>query len=758
MQRQALSLDFYRAFVDGSFDWEYFVSADGDWLYCSPSCRGITGFPPERFLEDPEFFSSIILPEDMPSVREHHRKAVAEGAVEFRIRSAAGELRWISHSCRDIFDASGSALGRRATNRDISSRKEVEEEFRLLNERTSIALRAGGVGVWDWDLSSGALYWDDRMYELYGLTRKGREASFDGWKEMVHPEDLARSLSELERTLRGEREYDVQFRVKTPSGEERWLRSVAQVFRDEAGKPERMAGINSDVTEARVAEWQIKRKNELLAKTGAMAKVGSWEFDVATEGGGWSEEVARIHDLDASVSATKSLGFSFYRGESRRRIEEAVKAAIVEGKPYDLVLELVSAKGRKKWVHTIGEPVLEEGAVVRVEGIFQDITELKEAEAELRSSEATLRIFVENSPAAIAMFDREMRYIVASRRWAESYGLDGTDLVGKSHYDIFPEIGEDWKAIHRRCLAGAVERREDDPFPRMDGGMDWVRWEVRPWNDAAGEIGGIIIFSEVVTERKRAEEEIRRLNEELEARVAIRTAELEAANAELQAFAYSVSHDLRSPLRAVSGYISLLEEEEAANLGDSALSLMRKIKDGAASMGRLIDDLLEFSRIGRAELDAAPVDMGALVRSVIEDLSREAEPSRPEIAVGELLPAMGDVVLLRQVWANLVANAIKFSAKSPSPRIEISCAEVDGGARYSVRDNGAGFDMRYRNKLFKVFQRLHSPREFEGTGVGLAIVQRIVERHGGTVDAVGVVGEGAEMSFVLPRAEARRGN
>jgi light-regulated signal transduction histidine kinase (bacteriophytochrome) len=231
--------------------------------------------------------------------------------------------------------------------------------------------------------------------------------------------------------------------------------------------------------------------------------------------------------------------------------------------------------------------------------------------------------------------------------------------------------------------------------------------------------------------------------------VAERTAQLEAANKELEAFSYTVSHDLRAPLRAVDGFTRILLEEYAPQFDAEGRRFCGLISNNTRRMGELIDDLLAFSRLGRAKMHPAPVDMASLANATFLELTALSERARIDFHLEPLPPATGDPALLRQVWANLLANAVKFSAKKERPSIEVRGVQQGGAVVYSIRDNGAGFDMRYVDKLFGVFQRLHNVREFEGTGVGLAIVQRIVHRHGGRVWAEGAPGEGATFYFTL---------
>jgi len=242
--------------------------------------------------------------------------------------------------------------------------------------------------------------------------------------------------------------------------------------------------------------------------------------------------------------------------------------------------------------------------------------------------------------------------------------------------------------------------------------------------------------------------QVRRHAGELEERVQARTRELELANEDLQSFAYSVSHDLRAPLRHIDGFSRMLEEDQAARLDDDGRRLLATVRKGAERMGRLIDDLLAFSRYGRAAISPTGIDMTALARGVAEELARGTPCT---VVVDTLPPARADAALVRQVWVNLIGNAIKYSGKRADPRVEISGGVEGELAVYRVKDNGTGFDPRYAEKLFKVFQRLHAENEFPGTGVGLAIVHRIVARHGGRAWAEGSPGEGATFCFSLPR-------
>ena len=267
------------------------------------------------------------------------------------------------------------------------------------------------------------------------------------------------------------------------------------------------------------------------------------------------------------------------------------------------------------------------------------------------------------------------------------------------------------------------------------------RWVLQ--RDEQGRPSSILEINNDVTERKRTDDALRR-----------RTYELEAANLELEGFSYSVSHDLRAPLRAIDGFCKILTTEHAASLDPEPQRYLQRVCENTHRMGRLIDDLLHFSRLGRQAMDTQTVNVATLIRECLEELVPEQQGLQVEVTLGELPPCQGDATLLKQVWLNLLGNAIKFTAQRALPRIEVGSFPQNGDLVYLVRDNGVGFDMAYADKLFGVFQRLHRQDEFKGTGVGLALVRRIIQRHGGRIWAEASLDEGATFFFTLERSSA----
>jgi PAS domain S-box-containing protein len=376
--------------------------------------------------------------------------------------------------------------------------------------------------------------------------------------------------------------------------------------------------------------------------------------------------------------------------------------------------------------------------------------------AALRESEQKFRVIFDQTFQFIGMLSTDGVLLQANQTALQSAGIGEDAVLGKPFWETpwwahSVELQQRLQAAVLEAAGGKLVRFEAT-HPTAGGEIRYVDFSLKPVTDAQGRVVLLIPEGRDITDRKRSEKEIRKLNLELEQRVKDRTTQLESANKELDAFAYSVSHDLRAPLRHIDGFVELLQKRAGTALDKQNRRYMETISEAAKKMGLLIDDLLSFSRMGRKAISPKPVDLGPLVRGVIREVEPDAAGMTIDWRIGDLPTVGGDAALLRMVLTNLIANAVKFTRSREKARIEIgSQPGQDAEAVIFVRDNGVGFDMAYADKLFGVFQRLHRADEFEGTGIGLANVRRIIARHGGRTWAEGQVNQGATFYVALPQ-------
>jgi PAS domain S-box-containing protein len=392
--------------------------------------------------------------------------------------------------------------------------------------------------------------------------------------------------------------------------------------------------------------------------------------------------------------------------------------------------------------------------------LAQEVAERKKSEEALRQSEQLIRSVIDATPDWIFVKGRDFCYTLVNRSYANAIGVTSQEMVGKDDLALgYPEeliFGDPERGIrgYRADDAAVFEHGEPlhnpyDPVVLGNGKQLIFDTHKLPLRHPDGEVWAVLGVARDITERWQSEEKIRELNATLEQRVTERTAQLEASNKELEAFSYSVSHDLRAPLRAMDGFSRILIEEYTAELPGEAQRYLRLVRENAQQMGSLIDHLLAFSRLGRQPLKKERVEPAKLVQNALDDLSAAQEGREITVTVGDLPPCWADPTLLRQVFANLLGNAFKFTKTRNPAIIEVGSDNHTGEPVYFVKDNGVGFDMQYANKLFGVFQRLHRAEEYEGSGVGLATVQRIILRHGGRIWAEGEVDQGATFYFTL---------
>ncbi|MHC1728852.1 MAG: PAS domain S-box protein [Syntrophobacteraceae bacterium] len=713
---------------------------------------------------------------------------------QFGIHQCSYARSW-THDEERLFEE----IGRRLTDRlsSLLSLGELRKSERKLEE----AQRIAHLGYWDRDLDAGRVTLSAETCGIFGLPPQ--EGSLDlalwhqMWQERIHPEDRLRVSEAVVEALRGGARYDLEYRLIGHNGEVRFVSSRGDVTWDKEGRPRRIFGMIQDITERKKAEEVLRDREEQLRRERALLRalidsipdliffkdknsvyLGCNKAFVVYSG---MQESALIGKSDLEVAPREVA--EFFRRKDMEMLSSGAAQRNEEWIPFK--------NGGGGYFDTLKTPYYDpDGELMGLIGVSRDITEHKRAE---RIMQARLRLLefagshsmdelltatldeieaLTGSSIGFYHFLEPDQKTLALQSWSTNTLKNMCTAEGKgSHYNVAnagvwvdclhvrrPVIHNDYSSLpHRKGMPeGHAPVSKEVVVPIFRGNaikaIIGVGNKVADYDDSDIElVSQLGDLSWDIVERKRVEEEVRRLNQELELRVADRTAELLAANNELEAFAYSVSHDLRAPLRHIDGFLELFLQRAAIDFDAKSRRYLDNVLESTKRMGTLIDDLLSFSRMGRYEMSKMRVDLEALVAEVIAEAGPEALGREVHWHIDDLPVVIGDRAMLRIVLSNLVTNALKFTRSCSQAKIEIG--RMPGGEDEMVvfvRDNGVGFDMKFVDKLFGVFQRLHRIDEFEGTGIGLANARRIINRHGGRIWADAVLNGGATFYFSLP--------
>lgn len=575
-----------------------------------------------------------------------------------------------------------------------------------------------------------------------------------------HPKSFIRDLWS---TITAGKLWHGELKNRAKDGSFYWVDTTIVPFLDASGTPQQYIAIRADITERKRVEEALRASEQKLASVLENMSEGVMLIDAAGNATYQNPASMRIHGFDptstgylANAEMPESWDVWDEQG-CKLSYDEWPLARVVRGEHIqNQVLRVRRVETGHEFVASYnGSPVYgEQGHLTLAFITFHDISDRRRAEAATREGEERFRTMANSIPqlAWIARADGDIYWY--NERWYDFTGTTLEQMEGwgwQSVHDaaVLPDV------MHQWTTAIAEQRPFEMTFPLRgaDGRFRSFLTRVQPLFDANGHLSQWFGTNTDVDELLQAEARVHQLNESLEQRVLERTMQLEVANRDLEAFSYSVSHDLRAPLRAMNGFAGMTLDEFGPTIPTEAARYLGRIRHGAAQMGRLIDDLLAFSRLGRQSVRRQAVDMAAMVHEVIAELATTYDGRLVEFRVGSVASAPADGALLKQVWINLLANAIKFTRGRAHAVIEIDSTRESETVTFIVRDNGTGFDMRYADKLFGVFQRLHRAEDYEGTGVGLAIVQRVIEKHGGRVWAEGVPDTGAVFRFTLPIRE-----
>ena len=507
-----------------------------------------------------------------------------------------------------------------------------------------------------------------------------------------------------------------------------------------------MIGTHRDITTSKQVEEQLRKRDAHLKTAQRIGKLGSWEFDLRTQQITWSDEVFRIFGRDPATGMPSFEELQqFWHPDDRDSHQQTIQTAIATIQPYDVEYRLYQPDGTLKYVQAKGEPIADAtGQIIFLVGTIQDITDRKQAEADLKNLSDRLTLALKSGAIAIWDWNVVENILTWDDRMYELYGITPNQFT--SVYDawaasLHPEDRPMAEAAIQKALAGEKDYDPEFRVLHPDGTIRFIKAYGLVQRDPQGNPQSMIGINFDITARKQAEIQLLQT-----------TAQLQASNRELEAFAYSVSHDLRSPLRAIDGFSKALLEDYGDQFDAEGQDYFDRIRQNVNRMGILIDDLLRLSRVSRSEMEYSSVNLSTLVQEQADDL-QSLEPERQvTLVIAPNVTISADLTLMRVVINNLMQNAWKFTSHHATARIEFGVTQLEGQLIYFLRDDGAGFDMAYTKMLFGVFQRLHNTHEFPGTGIGLATVQRAIHRHGGKVWAEGAVEQGATIYFTIPRS------
>lgn len=749
-------------------------------------------------IREPESWMQLIHPDDLACFAPRSRQLLS-GQVsvnEFRIVTKQGEVRWLHDVAQPKWDEAEQRVVRiYGVARDVTDRKAAEVSLRRSEEFRRLAMDVTNTGSWDWHLATDdGIIWDTNHFLLLGLEPDDKPA-YSRWRSHVHPEDVDRVERAVAHALENHADFKAEYRVIHPDGSVHWLVGKGRGIYNEAGEAVRMVGVLFDISDRKQAEENLKRLNEELeqrveVRTRELHQVNQQlqaevrerqQTEVALR---QSEELFRqiFESAPVGMALASAQNYQFKMvnpafcemlGYSQAELmtgscpsishpedllaEQSLSQQLLKGEipSYQFVKRYIKKNGETMWgsltTRSVCNPA---GEILYILGIVDDITHIKQVEDALAQRTVELESIINNMPDYIFVVEREsMRLTLCNEMFVCGLGYrDQAEIYGKTIFDCFsPEAAHYFLQQNQQVFESERPLHLQETLALPDGEHHFETFKI-PLRRSNGEVYALLAISRDYTELI-----------ETQRALSARTAQLEASNRELDSFSYSVSHDLRAPLRHIGGFVNALATRLEQNncLDDPKINhYLQVIQTSSSKMGQLIDGLLTLSRVGRRQMAQLRVDLNAVVQSVLtqwtETNGSNSDSRNVEFEVGQLPIVDGDVTLLQQVFANLVENAVKFSRGRQPARIEIGM--LPDNETIFVRDNGVGFSMEYADQLFGAFQRLHPQSEFEGTGIGLAIVQRIINRHGGMIWAESQPDRGSTFYFNLSGKANRSGH
>ena len=869
----------WRSITENSADHIMLLDTEGTILYINHTVPGLSI---DKVIGQSVY--NFVKPEQVPMLEIAYQYVLKTGQpTRFEIDYEANDsvIYLENHVGPVIRD--GKVIALTVASRDVSQWRNTLKALEKSQEHLRLALEASQTGTWEWDIKANKVIWSDGVEAMFGMEAGSFQGTYDAFFNLVHPDDRSMLNTRIQQAFEHNTPYYAEHRCIYPDGSLHWLSGRGKVYRDASGKPQRMVGTVTDITQRRESEEALRQSEFLLAKSQEIAHIGSYHWDVKTNRFTWSDEMFRIFGITKDELSSKGTAIidKSIHPDDREKLIHAQQVITNEKKPYPIECRVVRPDGSIRHVWADGYLQFDaSNAISSVIGTVQDITERKLAEAALRESQQKLSLHFQLTPLGVISFDNDFRIIEWNPAAEKIFGYTREEAIGQVPVGLIvsKEITRDIDSIWNALLNLTGGARNTNENITKSGKNIICEWYNTPLINEAGDIIGVASLVEDVTDRITAQRELEKHRRHLEELVNDRTTEireqaqiinqihdsvvatdlngmitswnrgaermfgylakeaigryigfvypedqqdsllkevinplkekgihetevrmrrksgeeffallslsviyddrgkpkgligysidindrkaaeakimrqqkaLETANRELEAFSYSVSHDLRAPLRSIDGFSSVIYDDYYELLDNEGKKNLQRIRHNAQRMAALIDDLLQLSRVTRQEFHKENINLSLLAQDVAQKYKYENPDRDVTITIDDNMKAEGDAGLLRIALDNLISNAWKYTEKLPHAEIAFHKIKQNGSIAYCIEDNGAGFDMRYAGKLFGAFQRLHSPDEFSGNGIGLATVSRIIHRHGGKIWAEGEIDKGARFYFTL---------
>jgi PAS domain S-box-containing protein len=716
-----------------------------EFTYVSSGIKELFEIEAEELKKEPTIIWEALAKEDVDLFFKgmlHSAKTLQPFSFETKANLKSGKFKWIKSLARPEKMDNGNIVWD-GVMMDISEQKLVEFELKQSEERYEIAVQGANDGLWDWNLETNEVYFSPRWKSMLGYQEHEIVNSVDSFSKLLHPDSVENVFQVVNNYIDGKSKiYEIELQLLHKKGYYQWVLARGAVLRNNKGKAYRFAGSHTDIMERKFQEVALRSSEAKFRAMNDASPLGVFVTD--TKGNCVYTNLS--YQKITGYAPENLLGTGWLKAIHKEDLEQVKKSwfeATEHKKKYESIHRFVQPNGTAVWTSVKAAEMIDNNKIIGYVGTVDDLTVMKDAEEKIIQS----TYMINNATDAIIASDLNWSINSYNNAAQNIYGFTADEVIGKIAEDVLLTdfVGSSKREFllalkYKGSWSGeVVQKRKDGTFVPILSSLSINR-------DNQGNAIGYLAVNRDITERKKREEIIGKLNVELEQNLM----ELEMTNRELESFSYTISHDLRAPLRAIDGFTQILKEDYIANFDSEAIRLMDVVMSNAKKMGQLIDDLLHFSRLSKQEIIKTDVNMQAIVESTIADFKN----SQPDLAVtfkiNSMPNAKSDISTIKQVWINLISNAIKYSSTKPNPKIEIGYIDkIDVGV-YFIKDNGVGFNMNYYDKLFGVFQRLHND-EFDGTGVGLAIVQRIIQKNGGKVWADAKVNKGATFYFSLPK-------